>query len=94
MRNLRASGGIRPSRAMSVLAAVVGVGMLLAVAGFFVVGPIAGVGLFFGIWAITLVSIIGYHLWNAISPGGVDHTQFHFDAEHDDDQVVPKPPVK
>lgn len=77
------SGGIRPSRAMSLVAAVVGLGMLLAVGSFLVGGPLLGIGMFFVTWMIAVVAIISYHLWNAFSPGGVDHTQVHFRAEHD-----------
>ena len=85
MPNLRASGGIRPSRAMSLVAAIVGAGMLLAVAGFFFGGPFIGGAFFILAWVIAVISIIGYHLWNALSPRGVDHTQFHFDGRQDDE---------
>jgi hypothetical protein len=71
---------------MSLVAAVVGIGMLLAVAAFLFGGPLVGIGIFLLVWAIALVSIIGYHLWNAISPQGVDHTQFHFEGEQRDDR--------
>jgi hypothetical protein len=87
MSRFTASGGVRPSRAMSLMAAAVGLGILLTVASFFIGGPVLGIGLFVLVWIFAVVGIIGYHLWNAFSPGGADHTQFHFRAEHD-----PAPP--
>ena len=78
----RGSGGVRPSRAMSLMTAFVGLGMLLAVGSFFLGGPLAG-GVVFGlVWVGTLLAIIGYHLWNALSLRGVDQAQFHFRTEH------------
>jgi hypothetical protein len=66
--------------------AVVGIGMLAAVAGFLLGGPIIGIGIFLLVWAFTVVAIIGYHMWNTFSPRGVDHAQFHFEAEPKDDK--------
>jgi hypothetical protein len=83
MAGFSGSGGVRPSRAASLVAAVVGLGMLIAVGAFFAGGPIVGVGVFFLVWAVAVVAIIGYHVWNAFSPHGVDQTQFHFRAKHD-----------
>jgi hypothetical protein len=71
---------------MSLVTVVVGVGMLLAVASFLLGGPLFGIGVFMLVWIIAVLSIIGYHLWNAISPHGVDHTQFHFEGEHGDEK--------
>ena len=85
MRAIRGSGGVRPSRAASLLAACVGLGMLLAGVSFFIGGPIAGAIVFGLVWLSTLLAIIGYHLWNALNPHGVDHAQFHFHTEHDHD---------
>jgi hypothetical protein len=59
--------------------------MLLAVGSFFLGGPIAGAVVFGLVWLGTLLAIIGYHLWNALSPHGVDQAQFHFRTEHDHD---------
>ena len=87
MPAFRGSGGVRPSRAMSLITVFVGLGMLLAVGSLFVGGPLAG-GVVFGlVWVGTLLAIIGYHLWNALSPHGVDHAQFHFRTEHDPDDA-------
>jgi hypothetical protein len=72
---------------MSLMAAVGGIGMLLAVALFLFGGPVFGIGVFLLVWVLALFSIIGYHLWNAISPHGVDHTQFHFEGEHSDERM-------
>lgn len=93
MRSFAGSGGVRPSRAMSLMTVAVGLGMLLAVAGFLVGGPLLGAVVFFGVWVATVLAIIGYHLWNALSPRGVDHTQFHFRADHEHEGAnVPKHP--
>jgi hypothetical protein len=71
---------------MSLMAAVVVTGMLLAVASFLFGGPLLGMGVFLLVWVIAALSIIGYHLANAFSPRGVDHTQFHFEGEHGDEK--------
>jgi hypothetical protein len=88
MRNFRASGGVRPSRPASLVAVVVGLGMLLAALAFIMGGPIIGIGVFMLAWVIALCSIIGYHAWNAFSPHGADHTQFHIQAEHDPSKPI------
>ena len=80
----QASGGIRPSPAMSLLAAAVGIGMLLSVVMFFVAPPL-GIIVFVGTWLFTVVGIIVYHVANALSPRGVHHTQFDVDAHHDNE---------
>ena len=72
---------------MSLVTVVVGVGMLLAVASFLLGGPLVGIGVFMFVWIIAVLSIIGYHLWNALSPHGVDHTQFHLEGEHSDQKT-------
>jgi hypothetical protein len=86
MARFTGSGGVRPSRAASLVAAVVGLGMLLAVASFVIGGPLVGIGMFFLTWAFAVAAIVCYHLWNAFSPDGVDHTQFHVRGEHDSAQ--------
>ena len=82
MGRFSASGGIRPSPAMSWLAAAVGVGMVLSVVMFFV-SPVFGIITFVGTWLLTVVGIIAYHVTNAMSPRGLHHTQFDIDAHHD-----------
>jgi hypothetical protein len=77
---------------MSLVTAVVGAGMLLAVAGFFMGGPLIGGGVFVMVWIAAVASIIGYHLWNAFSPHGVDHTQFHFRTQHESSDRKDLPP--
>ena len=74
-------GGVRPSRAASVVAAIVGLGMLFTVLMFFV-QPVLGIGSFVLLWVVALLSIIGFHLYNAFSRSGVSHTEFHVNAEH------------
>lgn len=81
MARLSGVAGMRPSRPMSALAVVVGIGMLLTFATFFY-SPLAGVGGFVVLWVITLLAIIGYHAWNALHPRGVPHSQVDFDVRH------------
>lgn len=60
--------------------------MLLAVAAFLFGGPFIGIAMFVLAWVVAVISIIGYHLWNAFNPGGVDHTHFHFEGRQDDER--------
>ena len=85
MATMRGYGGLGPSRAASGLAAVVGLGMLLCVVLFFT-APVLGVVAFGALWILTLLGIIGFHLWNAASRRGVDHARFHFQTEASGDQ--------
>lgn len=81
MARLSGVAGMRPSRPMSALAVVVGIGMLLTFATFFY-SPLAGGGAFVVLWVVTLLAIIGYHVWNAVHPRGVPHSQVDFDIRH------------
>jgi hypothetical protein len=74
------AGGVRPSKPISWLSAVVGVGMMVCVVLFFI-QPGLAIPAFIGLWIVTLVGIVAYHVKNAMSSGGVDHTQFHIRAE-------------
>ena len=79
---IQGTGGARPSRPMSWLTAVVGVGMLVTVTLFaFATG--VGVAAFLALWVLVVVSIVGYHIRNATSDRGVPHTQVDFTAHHD-----------
>jgi hypothetical protein len=77
----RATGGAGPSRAASLMAVVVGIGMLVTFVMFFT-QPRFGIGSFIVLWVVAPLSIIGFHLYNALSHRGVHHTQFSFQAEH------------
>ena len=83
MNMMRGTAGARPSRTMSAVAAVVVIGMMIAVASFFVAGPLIGAMVFVGVWLLTAGAIAAYHIKNATSDKGVDHTQFHFQAHSD-----------
>ena len=80
MSYFRGSGGARPSKAMSWLTAVVGVGMVVCVVLFFI-APVLAVACFVGLWIVTVLGIVGYHIKNATSDKGVPHTRFDFQAE-------------
>ena len=75
----RGSGGARPSKPMSWLAAAVGVGMVVCVLSFFL-SPALGGALFVVLWLGTVVAIVGYHLRNATSRAGVSHTEYTFEG--------------
>jgi hypothetical protein len=59
------------------------VGMVICAVLFFV-APAVGAGVFLALWIITVLGIAGYHLRNATSQEGVDHTRFHFRGEIED----------
>jgi hypothetical protein len=82
MARLSGLAGVRPSRPASLVTVIVGVGMLITAAMFFL-NPFAGIGAFIVVWLIALVSIIGFHAYNAISSHGAHHTQVDFDINHD-----------
>ena len=81
MSLLQGSGGARPSKAMSLIGAVVGVGMFVC-AVLFLVAPDFGVPVFIGLWVLVVLTTIGYHIWNATARHGIDHTRFDFHAEN------------
>ena len=83
MARFQGSGGARPNKPLSWLAALMGVGMVICAVLFFV-APAAGAGVFLALWVITVLGIAGYHLRNATSQDGVDHTRFHFRGEIED----------
>ena len=89
MANFRGSGDARPSKAMSMISVVIGVGILITV-GLFFVDPGVAAGFFVILWFVTLVCIIGYHLSNAFGQGGIDHTQFDFQAGDADEPGLPQ----
>jgi len=80
MVRIQGSGGARPSAPASWMAAVVGVGMIITVALFFV-RPVMGVGFFFVLWIAAVALTVGYHVWNATSRHGVPTEQFDFRAD-------------
>lgn len=75
MSRFALSGGVRPSRAVSLLAAAVGLGMVACVAAFFV-SPFFAVGGFLLVWVVAATGIVAYHVWNAASSGGVPVARF------------------
>ena len=81
----RGTGRARPSKAMSWLAAVVGIGMVSCVVLFFVAPLIAGIA-FVGLWVLTVAGIIAYHIRNATSEHGVAHAHVSFEAETSGDR--------
>ena len=83
MNMMRGTAGARPSRTMSAVAAVVGLGMIATVVLFFVAGPIVGAVAFVALWVLAVGAIAAYHIKNAVSDKGVDHTQVHFQAHSD-----------
>jgi len=89
MAIFRGRGGARPSKAMSMISVVIGVGMLITV-GLFFVDQGTAVGFFIILWFVGLLCMIGYHLSNAFGQGGVDHTQFDFQAGNADEPGLPQ----
>jgi len=86
----KGSGGIGPSKSASVVAAIVGLGMLATVVMFFV-SPLAGVSAFVVLWVVALLAIIGFHVANAVSPRGVDHTRMNFEVTSSGSSTGEKP---
>lgn len=86
MKIFEGRGGVRPSRATSWVAATVGIGMILAVVMFFVGGPFVGGAVFMLVSIVAACSIVGYHIWNATSRQGANHTQFDFQLSRDGQQ--------
>lgn len=76
----RISGSVRPSRPLSAMAAIVGIGMLLTVALFFV-HPFLGGAAFVVLWIVAVLAIVSYHLWNALGDRGASHAHFDVQAE-------------
>lgn len=71
------------------ISVVIGVGMLITV-GLFFVDQGTAVGFFIILWFVGLLCMIGYHLSNAFGQGGVDHTQFDFQAGNADEPGLPQ----
>ena|SRR5690242_17274075 len=63
----------RPAPATSVLAAVIGVFMLIFALAFFtnVKGAPGIFGAFMLVWVVGVIAVIIYHITNAVRPGGV-----------------------
>jgi hypothetical protein len=81
----------RPSPAASIVAAVVGVFMLIFALMFFsqAKAPPAMTGVFLVVWVVALIGIIIYHVLNATRPDGVP-TQI-IEGEDDDGDANPAP---
>lgn len=69
---MKTKGRIRSSKPASVIAAIVGVGFVLL--GFIVFVP--EFGIFGWIWALTALSITGFHLFNLFTTEGVAEHEF------------------
>jgi hypothetical protein len=76
-------GGIRPGKPLSVLAALVGIGLLIAV-GLFFVHPFLGAAAFIVVWVVTLLGIVAFHLWNALGERGTHYARFEVRGEEED----------
>jgi len=76
----------RPTPAMSIFGAIVGVAMLFFAIAFFTKtgAPPAPVAMFLVVWVLVLIGIIVYHVVNATRPGGVPTKIF----ESSDDGAV------
>lgn len=83
MNVMHGTAGARPSKSQSAVAAVVVIGMMIAVASFLVAGPLVGALVFVGVWLLAAGAIAFYHIRNATSDKGVDHTRFHFQTHSD-----------
>jgi hypothetical protein len=60
---------VRPSKTLSLLTALVGIGMIGCVVLFFF-SPVLAIVAFVGVWLLTVLGIVGYHVMNAFSSDG------------------------